>query len=148
MGSQVVPLKVLTPQEPKEFTLDLLKNTNISDPQKKHRGKVVVELTYAPFREDSNGFSGLLDGFTRKESESDRPYGNESPSGAGVLMVTVQGAEDVEGEHHNNPYALVLFRGEAKKSKVSYISIKYVLYDCPHTPLHPSIFLLHKTKNT
>lgn len=119
LGSQVVPLKVLTPQEPKEFTLDLLKNTSISDPQKKkHRGKVVVELTYAPFREDSNGFSGPLDGLTGKESESDRPYGNESPSGAGVLMVTVQGAEDVEGEHHNNPYALVLFRGEAKKSKM------------------------------
>lgn len=119
LGSQVVPLKVLTPQEPKEFTLDLLKHTDISDPQKKkHRGKVVVELTYAPFREDSNGFSGPLDGLTRKESESDRPYGNESPSGAGVLMVTVQGAEDVEGEHHNNPYALVLFRGETKKSKM------------------------------
>ncbi|CAB4270525.1 unnamed protein product [Prunus armeniaca] len=29
-----------------------------------------------------------------------------------------QGAEDVEGEHHNNPYAFLCFRGEEKKTKM------------------------------
>ncbi|GFZ05851.1 calcium-dependent lipid-binding (CaLB domain) family protein [Actinidia rufa] len=120
LGSQVVPLKLLTPTEAKEFRLDLLKNTSISEPQnKKQRGQIVVELTYDPFKEDSEEFSGPLDsGYVRKESGIDRVSGNESPSGAGLLLVTVHGAEDVEGERHNNPYALVLFRGETKKSKM------------------------------
>ncbi|KAK3000621.1 hypothetical protein RJ639_020713 [Escallonia herrerae] len=119
LGVQVVPLKRLKPNETKEFTLDLLKNTDISDPyNRKQRGQIVVKLTYAPFREDSDKFSGLLDGFARKESASDRVDGNESPTGAGLLMVTIQGAQDVEGKRHNNPYALVLFRGEKKKSKM------------------------------
>lgn len=125
LGSQVVPLKLLKPQESTEFILDLLKNTNVSDPQKtKPRGKIVVELKYAPFREDSNIFNGALDGSPRIESQNDGPCGTMTPTGAGVLMVTVQGAEDVEGEHHNNPYALVLFRGETKKSKVSFSLFK------------------------
>ncbi|XP_059669668.1 synaptotagmin-3-like isoform X2 [Cornus florida] len=119
LGKQVVPLKVLTPYETKEFSLDLLKDTSSSDPQSiKNRGTVVVELTYNPFKEDSDGSSGHLDADGRNESINDRALGNESPSGAGVLLVTVQGAEDVEGKSHNNPYALVLFRGETKKSKV------------------------------
>ncbi|CAK9136102.1 unnamed protein product [Ilex paraguariensis] len=118
LGSQIIPLKLLTPHETKEFTLDLLKNTGISYPhEKKHRGQIVLELTYAPFREDNDCFSGLLDGFVRKESVGDRASGNDSFSGAGLLLVTVHGAEDVEGKHHNNPYALILFRGEKKKSK-------------------------------
>ncbi|KAK2993120.1 hypothetical protein RJ640_021792 [Escallonia rubra] len=119
LGVQVVPLKRLIPNETKEFTLDLLKNTDISDPHnRKQRGQIVVKLTYAPFREDSDKFSGPLDGFQRKESASDRADGNESPTGAGLLMVTIQGAQDVEGKRHNNLYALVLFRGEKKKSKM------------------------------
>ncbi|KAL6977208.1 Synaptotagmin-3 [Sarracenia purpurea var. burkii] len=120
LGTQVVPLKLLTPNETKEFTLDLLKNTSISDHQeKKPRGKVVVELTYDPFKEDSDEFSGPLEaGYGRKDSGIDRATGNESPNGAGLLLVTVYGAEDVEGERYNNPYAVVLFRGERKKSKM------------------------------
>ncbi|GFS30068.1 calcium-dependent lipid-binding (CaLB domain) family protein [Actinidia rufa] len=120
LGSQVVPLKLLTPTEAKEFTLDLLKNTSISEPQnKKQRGQIVVELTYDPFKEDNEEFSGPLDsGYVRKESGIDRASGNESPGGAGLLLVTVHGAENVEGERHNNPYALILLRGEKKKSKM------------------------------
>ncbi|XP_057472115.1 synaptotagmin-3-like isoform X1 [Actinidia eriantha] len=120
LGSQVVPLKLLTPTEAKEFTLDLLKNTSISEPQnKKQRGQIVVELTYDPFKEDNEEFSGPLDsGYVRKESGIDRASGNESPGGAGLLLVTVHGAEDVEGERHNNPYALIILRGEKKKSKM------------------------------
>ncbi|XP_059669145.1 synaptotagmin-3-like [Cornus florida] len=100
-------------------TVGILHDTSSSDPQSsKNRGTVVVELTYNPFKEDSDGSSGPLDADGRNESINDRALGNESPNGAGVLLVTVQGAEDVEGKHHNNPYALVLFRGERKKSKV------------------------------
>lgn len=136
---QVVPLKLLTPYKAKEFTLDLVKNTNPNDPQnRKHRGKLVVEMTFNPFKEDSQRFSGPLDGYVRKESEvkritEDAPLcrGAEDASlciGAeddaslcrgGLLLVMVQGAEDVEGKNHNNPYALIIFRGEQRKTKVN-----------------------------
>ncbi|XP_065872369.1 synaptotagmin-3 isoform X2 [Euphorbia lathyris] len=112
LGRQMVPLKALTAYDMKEFTLDLLKDTNISDPRdKKKRGQVVVELTYVPFKQDSK----------KSNEDSDCGSDNEeevSISGAGLLSVIVQGAEDVEGENHNNPYALVLFRGETKKTKM------------------------------
>ncbi|KAI3731001.1 hypothetical protein L1987_62184 [Smallanthus sonchifolius] len=117
LGMQVVPLKLLTPNETMELTLDLLKNTNIADPHKKRqRGQIMLEMIYAPFKEDSEVFSGPL---TPVKRENGMLSGGESPSGAGagVLLVTVQGAEDVEGEHHNNPYAMVIFRGETKKTK-------------------------------
>ncbi|KAG5239700.1 synaptotagmin [Salix suchowensis] len=115
LGMQSVPLKVLTPRETKVFTLDLLKHTNIPDSRdKKQLGQIVVELTYVPFREDSIKFSGPLDGNGRSSPE-------EAPlSGAGLLSVRVHGADqDVEGRHHNNPYALLLFRGERKRTKVN-----------------------------
>lgn len=119
LGMQIIPLKLLTPNETKEFVLDLLKHTGISDSHdKKHRGQIVLELTYDPFKEGDE-FSGPLDGgYGRMESGIHRASENDSPGGAGLLLVTVCGAEDVEGEHHNNPYALVLFRGERRKSKV------------------------------
>ncbi|XVE99297.1 hypothetical protein REPUB_Repub03eG0186600 [Reevesia pubescens] len=120
LGMQFVPLKLLTPHETKEFKLDLLKHTNINiDPQDmKQRGKIEVELTYAPFREDSINLDGPQDGYRRKESGFERPSDSEAFSGAGLLSVMVQGAEDVEGERHNNPYSVVLFRGETKKTKM------------------------------
>ncbi|XP_021295671.1 synaptotagmin-3 [Herrania umbratica] len=120
LGMQLVPLKTLTPYETTEFNLDLMKHTNIiNDPQdKKKRGNIVVELTYAPFREESIKIDGPQDGYGRKESGFDRPSDSEVFSGAGLLSVMVQGAEDVEGERHNNPYAVVLFRGETKKTKM------------------------------
>ncbi|KAF8403078.1 hypothetical protein HHK36_011172 [Tetracentron sinense] len=118
LGMQVVPLRLLTPHETQEFTLDLLKNTNPNDPQnKKHRGKIEVELTFDPFRDDNDGLCGPLDGYGRKESGVDRDAEDFS-SGAGLLLVTVQGAEDVEGKRHSNPYALIIFRGERKKTKL------------------------------
>ncbi|KAJ9159928.1 hypothetical protein P3X46_025378 [Hevea brasiliensis] len=113
LGMQLVPLNVLTPHDTKEFTLDLLKHSNITDPRdKKQRGQIVVELTFVPFKEDSAKFNEPLHGGSENSSEDERL------SGAGLLSVMVQGAEDVEGEHHNNPYASVLFRGEKKKTKV------------------------------
>ncbi|KAL6586454.1 hypothetical protein OROMI_001442 [Orobanche minor] len=114
LGTQTFPLKLLMPNEPKQVTLDLLKDTNITDPRnKKQRGQILLELTYAPFREDSDGVSGVLfDSYIRKESLFDREMGS------GLLLVTVQGAYDVEGSRHNNPYVLIIFRGETKKSKM------------------------------
>ncbi|KAJ9684626.1 hypothetical protein PVL29_016878 [Vitis rotundifolia] len=128
LGMQLVPLKLLTPHETQEFTLDLLKNSNISDPQKKQRGKIVVELTFDPFKEDHECASGPLDGYGRKESRISRTSDDDTPSGAGLLLVTIQGAEDVEGQRHNNPYAVILFRGEKKKTKVAKYIISMFLF--------------------
>ncbi|KAK4430926.1 Synaptotagmin-3 [Sesamum alatum] len=119
LGTQIFPLKLLTPNELKEVTLDLLKDTGVTDPHnKKQRGQILLELTYAPFREYHDSFSGLMDGYTKKDSIIDRAPSNMSSMGAGLLLVTVQGAQDVEGSRHNNPYVLVIFRGEMKKSKI------------------------------
>lgn len=124
LGMQMVPLKQLTPYETKEFNLDLLKHTNIADPKDtKQRGTIVVELTYVPFKEDSSKLSSLSDKYSRKESGTDKSSDEEILNGAGLLSVVVQGAEDVEGEDHNNPYALILFRGEKKKTKVNFLFI-------------------------
>ncbi|XP_051130844.1 synaptotagmin-3 [Andrographis paniculata] len=119
LGTQIYPLKLLTPNETKEVKLDLLKDTGITDTHKvKPRGQILLELTYAPFRENVDSFSGLLNGFDRTDSMFDRAASNISQTGAGLLLVTVQGAHDVEGSRHNNPYAVVIFRGERKKSKM------------------------------
>ncbi|KAJ9553622.1 hypothetical protein OSB04_017667 [Centaurea solstitialis] len=69
LGMQVVPLKVLRPNETKELTLDLLKNTNIADPLKKQqRGQIMLEMTYAPFKEESEVLSGPLNSPVPKEN--------------------------------------------------------------------------------
>ncbi|KAG0484529.1 hypothetical protein HPP92_008429 [Vanilla planifolia] len=116
LGMQVVPLSSLVPHETKEFTLNILKNLNLNDPHnKKDRGKLVVELTFEPFREDCDKPNGALDGVGRL-STLGRSYSLESSSG-GVLSVTIESAENVEGRHHNNPYAVMLFGGERKKTK-------------------------------
>ncbi|KAJ1398443.1 Synaptotagmin-like mitochondrial-lipid-binding domain [Sesbania bispinosa] len=107
LGMQVVPLRLLTPHETKEFTLNLVKNTNPNDPHnKKWRGQLVVKLTFNPFKD--NGEYGA------------EPNGVEDLScrGFGLLMVTIQSAEDVEGKHHTNPFALITYRGEKKKTKM------------------------------
>ncbi|KAL6336338.1 hypothetical protein AAG906_014508 [Vitis piasezkii] len=119
LGMQVVPLRLLTPNMTKEFTLDLLKNTNPNDPHnKKYRGKIVVEMTFNPFKEDSERFSGLLNEHMRNDSGGERATEDVPSSGAGLLLVVIQGAEHVEGKHHNNPYAIILFKGERKNTKL------------------------------
>ncbi|XP_022853414.1 synaptotagmin-1-like [Olea europaea var. sylvestris] len=109
MGTNVVPLKELTPYEPKVMTLDLLKNLNQNDAQDdKFRGQLVLELTYKPFKEDD--MSKDLDNPLQKAPE-------ETPPGGGVLVVVVHEAQDVEGKHHNNPYVRIIFKGEERKTK-------------------------------
>ncbi|KAL6603185.1 hypothetical protein ACP70R_043546 [Stipagrostis hirtigluma subsp. patula] len=113
LGMQVIPLRSLTPYESKLFTLDLLKSMNPNDPHnKKNRGKLIVELTLDLFREDNSRTSVTSDGVGNTSLR-----GDVSSSG-GVLLVSVENAEDVEGKRHTNPYAVVLFRGELKKTKV------------------------------
>ncbi|RLN11766.1 synaptotagmin-3-like [Panicum miliaceum] len=115
LGMQVIPLRLLTPYERKLFTLNLVRSMNPNDPHnKKNRGRqLIVELTFDPFREDNGRSSVALDG---EGNASIREGGGESSGG--VLLVSVENAEDVEGKQHTNPYAEVFFRGERKKTKV------------------------------
>ncbi|KAJ6671532.1 CALCIUM-DEPENDENT LIPID-BINDING (CALB DOMAIN) FAMILY PROTEIN-RELATED [Salix viminalis] len=90
MGMNVVPLKDLTPEEPKVLTLDILKDMDLNDAQnEKSRGQLMVE---------------------QKAPEG-------TPAGGGLLVVTIHEAQDVEGKHHTNPHARLLFRGEEMKTK-------------------------------
>ncbi|XVF76392.1 hypothetical protein PTKIN_Ptkin13bG0262900 [Pterospermum kingtungense] len=120
LGMQVVPLRLLTPHETQEFSLDLVKNTNPNDPQnKKQRGQLVLQLTFNPFKEDNERFSGPLDRYASNQSSVGRlPKHDGSICGSGLLSVLIQRAEDVEGKYHNNPYALIVFKGEKKKTKL------------------------------
>ena len=120
IGMQLVPLKLLMPNETKEFTLDLVKNMNANDPQnKKRRGQLVVELTYVHFKSDSTTSNENGNGSEGKECGNKSGSDGETLDRGGLLLVMIQGAEDVEGEHHNNPYALIHFRGEKRKTKVN-----------------------------
>lgn len=111
MGMNVVSLKELTPDEPKELTLDLLKNMDPNDPvNEKSRGQLVVELTYKPFKEED-----MPKEFDESGEVEKAPEG--TPSGGGMLVVIVHEASDVEGKHHTNPFARILFRGEERKTK-------------------------------
>ncbi|KAJ6901870.1 synaptotagmin-3-like isoform X1 [Populus alba x Populus x berolinensis] len=107
LGMQLVPLKVLTPRETKDFTLDLLKHTNISDSRDKETARTDC---------DSIKFSGPLDGNGEMGSVSGRSSPEEEAPLSGAVY-GFKGAEDVEGKRHHNPYALVLFRGERKRTK-------------------------------
>ena len=112
MGVNVVPLKDLTPDEPKVLTLDLLKNMNPNDPQnEKSRGQLVMEVLYKPFKEDE-----IPNDIDDSSMVQKAPEG--TPAGGGLLVVTVHEAQDLEGKYHTNPHVRVLFRGDARKTKV------------------------------
>ncbi|XP_077220174.1 synaptotagmin-2-like [Tasmannia lanceolata] len=112
MGMNVIPLKDLTPDEPKILTLDLLKNMDPNDSQnEKSRGQIVLEVTYKPFKEEN-----LAKEFSEDTNAVEKAPEN-TPSGGGLLVVTVHEAQDVEGKHHTNPYVRILFRGEERKTK-------------------------------
>ncbi|XP_022876042.1 synaptotagmin-2-like [Olea europaea var. sylvestris] len=111
MGLNIVPLKDLTPEEPKVLTLQLLKNPNSGDAQNdKSRGQLVLEVEYKPFddneapndNEDSNNMQKAPEG---------------TPDGGGLLVVIVHEGQDLEGKHHTNPSVRLLFRGEEKRTK-------------------------------
>lgn len=108
LGMQVVPLSSLVPEEPKPLTLDLRKNMDDNDPSNlKPRGQITVELLYRPFKED--------DTIPEEKDEMKAPEG--TPQGGGVLVVVVHKADDVEGRHHTNPLAKVVYKGQEFKTK-------------------------------
>uniref|UniRef100_A0A2C9W0F0 C2 domain-containing protein n=1 Tax=Manihot esculenta TaxID=3983 RepID=A0A2C9W0F0_MANES len=112
MGMKVVPLKELPPEEPKFMTLDLLKNMDMNDSQnEKSRGQLEVELTYKPFKEEE-----MPSGF-EESSNTVQKAPDGTPAGGGLLVVIVHEAQDVEGKHHTNPHARLIFRGEERKTK-------------------------------
>ncbi|RHN61480.1 putative C2 domain-containing protein [Medicago truncatula] len=111
MGMNVITLKEVSPEEPKRFTLDLLKTMDPNDAQnEKSRGQIVVEVTYKPLNEEEMG-----KGFDETQTIPKAPEG--TPAGGGQLVVIVHEAQDVEGKHHTNPQARLIFRGEEKKTK-------------------------------
>ncbi|XVF35942.1 hypothetical protein REPUB_Repub19eG0015300 [Reevesia pubescens] len=111
MGMNVVPLKDLTPDEPKVLTLDLLKNMDPNDPtNEKSRGQLVMEVVYKPFKEDEIPNDLEDSNIVQKAPEG-------TPAGGGLLVVIVHEGEDLEGKHHTNPHVRLLFRGEEKKTK-------------------------------
>lgn len=125
MGMQMIPLKKINPGEKKVFNLDLIKNSNIvmDVPEKKQRGKLELDLRYVPFRDESLKYRNDVQ--DEKSSEDD----DEFLSNAGLLSVAIQSAKDVEGKKiYTNPYALVLFRGEKKRTKVYNQIIKLKIY--------------------
>jgi len=113
MGKNAIPLKDVKPDESKEFTLDLLKTWDVNDPSnEKSRGQIVVELTYRPLKAEELGRD-----FDEQQEMENAPEG--TPAGGGVLVVIVHEAQDVEGKHHTNPFARIIFRGEKRKTKVT-----------------------------
>lgn len=120
MGLNIVPLKELTPEEPKVLTLDLLKNLNPEDVQnEKSRGQLVVEVNYKPFKDNETP-----DGIEDSNPVQKAPEG--VPEGGGLLVVIVHEAQDLEGKHHTNPSVRLLFRGEERKTKVTFDKILHL----------------------
>lgn len=112
MGVNIVPLKDLTPDEPKVLTLDLLKNLKPDDVQnEKARGQLVLEVMYKAFNDEE-----LANGADESNTVEKAPDG--TPDGGGLLFVIVHEAQDLEGKHHTNPSVRMLFRGEERRTKV------------------------------
>ncbi|XP_078173264.1 synaptotagmin-1-like isoform X2 [Carex rostrata] len=113
MGTNMVPLKDLVPDETKNVTLNLLKTMDLNDVQnEKNRGQIILELTYKPFKEE-NLPKELAD-----EADTIEKPPEGTPDGGGLLVVIVREAQDLEGKHHTNPYVKIIFRGEEKKTEV------------------------------
>lgn len=114
MGLNVVHLKDLTPEEPKVVTLDIRKNLNPDDAQnEKPRGQITVEATYKPYDEKALASNTIATGEVEKAPEG-------TPEGGGVLVIIVHEAEDLEGKNHTNPSVSLHFRGEMRKTKVTF----------------------------
>jgi Ca2+-dependent lipid-binding protein len=113
MGMNRILLKELPSDETKVSTISLLKTMDPNDVQnEKSRGQLTLELTYKPFKEEDMEHEGTEGGDVVEKA----PDG--TPAGDGLLYVIVHEAQDLEGKHHTNPYAKIIFKGEEKKTKV------------------------------
>jgi Ca2+-dependent lipid-binding protein len=140
MGMNRILLKELPSDETKVSTINLLKTMDPNDVQnEKSRGQLTLELRYKPFKEEDMGHEGTEGGDVVEKA----PDG--TPAGGGLLYVIVHQAQDLEGKHHTNPYAKIIFKGEEKKTKVCmYTRVCIPMYlDNGHGrshylfPLHP-----------
>ncbi|KAG0599285.1 hypothetical protein M758_12G140300 [Ceratodon purpureus] len=113
MGMQIVPLKDLVEDQPKTYTVPLVKNMDPNDEAntRKNRGEITFEMTFKPFKEEDNNEDIAAEAMDGSQRGSDNPNG-------GLLSVTIHQAEEVEGKHHTNPFVEVHFRGEKKKTSV------------------------------
>ncbi|PKA54022.1 Synaptotagmin-2 [Apostasia shenzhenica] len=109
IGMKVIPLKELTPDEPKTLTLDLVKSMDAIDAEEKFRGQIVLDLAYVPFKEDQLA--------TEVDESGVQKAPEGTPAGGGLLVVSVHEAEDLEGKHHTNPYVRITFKGEEKRTR-------------------------------
>lgn len=108
LGMQVIPLASLKPEEPKLLTLDLRKNMDDNDPSnQKPRGQLAVEVTYKCLKDD--------DSISDEPEEEHAPEG--TPQGGGLLVVSIHKAEDLEGKHHVNPFAKLVYKSQEFKTK-------------------------------
>ncbi len=115
MGMNKILLKELPPEETKVTTYNLLKTMDPNDiHNEKSRGQITLEMTYKPFKEDD----------IEKDVQGTDVVGKApdgTPAGGGLLYVVVHEAQDLEGKHHTNPYARIIFKGNEKKTKVFYL---------------------------
>ncbi|KVI07324.1 C2 calcium-dependent membrane targeting [Cynara cardunculus var. scolymus] len=80
MGMNVIPLKEVTPEEPKVMTLELLKNMDPNDAQnEKSRGQIMIELVYKPFADDKLPAEAEDGNMIEKAPEG-------TPEGGGLLV--------------------------------------------------------------
>ncbi|KAE8783526.1 synaptotagmin-2-like [Hordeum vulgare] len=114
MGMNRILLKQLTPEETKVVTLNLLKTMDPYDTQnEKSRGQITLEVTYKPFKEEIDMEKESMD-----DTDEAQKAAEYAPTVSGLLCVIVHEAQDLEGKHHTNPYAKIIFKGEEKKTKV------------------------------
>ncbi|KAH7444348.1 hypothetical protein KP509_02G074700 [Ceratopteris richardii] len=107
LGMATFSLASLEPDVPEHLTLNLRKNMDDNGSvNQKSWGQLVVEVTYKPFKQDLP---------VQNETETVAPEG--TPQAGGLLVITVHGAHGLEGKHHTNPYAKVVYRGEEYKTK-------------------------------
>ncbi|XP_062193748.1 synaptotagmin-1-like [Phragmites australis] len=113
MGMNRISLKELPPAETIVTTLNLLKTMDPNDIQnEKSRGQLTLELTYKPFKEED------MENESTEGTDVTEKAPDGTPAGGGLLYVIVHEAQDLEGKHHTNPYAKIIFKGEEKKTKV------------------------------
>jgi len=137
MGMNMVLLKDLPPEETKVTTLNLLKTMDPNDVQnEKSRGQLTLELTYKPFKEED------MEKEDTEGADVIEKAPDGTPAGGGLLNVIVHEAQDLEGKHHTNPYAKIIFKGEEKKTKVLWKQIIFVSSWNGHD-ISISLFTLH-----
>jgi Ca2+-dependent lipid-binding protein len=79
LGMQIVPLKDLVEDQPKMYTVPLVKNMDPNDEAntRKNRGEITFEMTFKPFKEDDNKdeiAAEAVDG-TQRAPEGTNPNG-------------------------------------------------------------------------